>query len=297
MQRLIGPACGKRPMFTFDNTYSRLPERFYERIAPTEVKDPRVVKVNRPLAAVLGADADQLASRAGAQLLAGNVLPDGVRIRSHSRTRGTSSACSCRSSVTDARSCWVRSSAKTGSDATSSSKARFLDAIFHFSASAVESSYSSRAGNSSIDRDVTTKRGLALSPVCSALATTRRDRLQVLRVRYTNSLKRRAGRWLWADSQANPHRPRAQHASPHRLRGFLSVVGRAGVEPATNGLKVQRSIERNRFVFAHLIYASPVTKSRHLRGVNSLGRLDPTRSLVTAQRTSYLLARTDVIQR
>ena len=34
-----------------------------------------------------------------------------------------------------------------------------------------------------LDSEVTMKRGLALSPVCSALATTRRDRLQLLRVR------------------------------------------------------------------------------------------------------------------
>jgi uncharacterized protein YdiU (UPF0061 family) len=65
-------------MFTFDNTYARLPERFYERIAPTEAKDPCVVKINRPLATVLGVDPDQLASCGGAQLFAGNVLPDGA---------------------------------------------------------------------------------------------------------------------------------------------------------------------------------------------------------------------------
>src|SRR6516165_6378697 len=41
--------------------------------------------------------------------------------------------------------------------------------------------------------EVTTKRGLAWPPVHSALATTRRSRLQLRRVRQVNSLKRRAG--------------------------------------------------------------------------------------------------------
>jgi serine/tyrosine/threonine adenylyltransferase len=65
-------------MFTFDNTYARLPAQFYARVAPTTVKAPRIVKINRPLAALLGLDADALASAEGAQLLAGNVLPAGA---------------------------------------------------------------------------------------------------------------------------------------------------------------------------------------------------------------------------
>lgn len=64
--------------FAFDNTYVRLPERFYSRVAATRVRDPRVVKVNRPLAALLGLDADALASPEGAQILAGNVVPAGA---------------------------------------------------------------------------------------------------------------------------------------------------------------------------------------------------------------------------
>ena len=48
------------------------------RVAPTAVRDPRVVKVNRPLAALLGLDADFLASPEGAQILAGNVIPAGA---------------------------------------------------------------------------------------------------------------------------------------------------------------------------------------------------------------------------
>jgi uncharacterized protein YdiU (UPF0061 family) len=62
----------------FDNTYARRPSRFYARVEPTKVPEPRIVKVNRPLAELLGADADLLASPAGAEVLAGNVTPEGA---------------------------------------------------------------------------------------------------------------------------------------------------------------------------------------------------------------------------
>jgi len=64
--------------FPFDHSYARLPDRFYSRVTPTRVRDPRVVKVNRPLAALLGLDADFLGSPEGAQILAGNVVPAGA---------------------------------------------------------------------------------------------------------------------------------------------------------------------------------------------------------------------------
>ncbi len=62
--------------FAFDNTYARLPERFYARVAPTKVREPRLVKVNHPLAELLGLDPAQLDSGDGAQILAGNVVPE-----------------------------------------------------------------------------------------------------------------------------------------------------------------------------------------------------------------------------
>ncbi|XYH92855.1 protein adenylyltransferase SelO [Sorangium sp. So ce1128] len=64
--------------FAFDNTYARLPDRFHARVSPARVREPRVVKVNRALAELLGLDADQLASAEGAQVLAGNALPEGA---------------------------------------------------------------------------------------------------------------------------------------------------------------------------------------------------------------------------
>jgi uncharacterized protein YdiU (UPF0061 family) len=65
-------------LFPFDNTYARLPERFYARVRPTPVREPAIVKVNGALAAELGIDAAALASPEGAQVLAGNRLPEGA---------------------------------------------------------------------------------------------------------------------------------------------------------------------------------------------------------------------------
>ena len=65
-------------MLHFDNTYARLPERFYARVGATPVDAPRVVRLNRPLAELLGADVERLASPAGADVLGGNAVPEGA---------------------------------------------------------------------------------------------------------------------------------------------------------------------------------------------------------------------------
>lgn len=62
----------------FDNSYARLPERFYARVAPTRVREPRIIKVNHALATELGLVAAELDSPAGALLLSGNALADGA---------------------------------------------------------------------------------------------------------------------------------------------------------------------------------------------------------------------------
>ncbi len=62
----------------FENTYARLPERLYARVAATRVSRPRVVKLNRALSELLRADPDVLASPAGAEILSGNRVPDGA---------------------------------------------------------------------------------------------------------------------------------------------------------------------------------------------------------------------------
>jgi uncharacterized protein YdiU (UPF0061 family) len=63
--------------FGFDNTYARLPERFYARVNPTPVATPRLVKLNVELARSLGLDPDQLAGPHGVEILAGNRVAEG----------------------------------------------------------------------------------------------------------------------------------------------------------------------------------------------------------------------------
>ncbi len=60
----------------FDTTYARLPERFWERPPLQPVKAPRLLLLNRPLAAELGLDPDWLESDAGVAMLAGNEMPE-----------------------------------------------------------------------------------------------------------------------------------------------------------------------------------------------------------------------------
>ncbi len=63
--------------FAFDNTYARLPERFYARINPTPVAAPRLIKLNVALAQHLGLDPVALASDEGVEILAGNRIAAG----------------------------------------------------------------------------------------------------------------------------------------------------------------------------------------------------------------------------
>jgi uncharacterized protein YdiU (UPF0061 family) len=70
---------GDRPhiRFGFENSYARLPERFYSRIAPTAVAAPRLIQVNVELARALGLDPEALASAEGVEILAGNRVAEG----------------------------------------------------------------------------------------------------------------------------------------------------------------------------------------------------------------------------
>ena len=60
----------------FDTSYTRLPERFYQRLAPTPVAAPRLIALNEALADDLGLDPAQLASPEGLAMLAGNRVPE-----------------------------------------------------------------------------------------------------------------------------------------------------------------------------------------------------------------------------
>src|ERR1700733_7492440 len=61
----------------FDNTYARLPERFYARVSPTPVATPRLVKLNLEMARSLQLDPNALASEQGVKILAGNQVAEG----------------------------------------------------------------------------------------------------------------------------------------------------------------------------------------------------------------------------
>ncbi|PWK62823.1 protein adenylyltransferase SelO [Roseicyclus mahoneyensis] len=65
------------PSFPFDNSYARLPERFFTRQSPARVTAPRLVAVNRPLAARLGITLPEDAAEI-ARIFAGNALPEGA---------------------------------------------------------------------------------------------------------------------------------------------------------------------------------------------------------------------------
>jgi uncharacterized protein YdiU (UPF0061 family) len=63
---------------TFDNSYARLPERFYSRLEPEPVSAPGPIRINRELALFLGIDPDWLASAEGTAVIAGNQVPTGA---------------------------------------------------------------------------------------------------------------------------------------------------------------------------------------------------------------------------
>ena len=66
---------GHECLFAFDNSYARLPERFFARLPPTPVAAPALVKLNEALARELGLDPAKLSSPEGLGFLAGNSVP------------------------------------------------------------------------------------------------------------------------------------------------------------------------------------------------------------------------------
>ena len=62
----------------FDNSYARLPDRFYARLEPKPIAAPRLVRLNTALAGQLGIDPEELASPDGVAMLAGNAVPPGA---------------------------------------------------------------------------------------------------------------------------------------------------------------------------------------------------------------------------
>ena len=62
----------------FDNTYTQLPGRFFARQEPARVPEPKLIRLNRELAATLSINVDWLESADGVATLAGNAIPEGA---------------------------------------------------------------------------------------------------------------------------------------------------------------------------------------------------------------------------
>ena len=65
-------------LFPFDNSYARLPERFFSSLPPTPVSSPTLIKLNQPLALQLGLDPELLQAPQGVDVFAGNQVPGGA---------------------------------------------------------------------------------------------------------------------------------------------------------------------------------------------------------------------------
>ncbi len=65
-------------MIAFDNSFTRLPARMFTPQNPTPVRAPQMLAHNDALAKMLGIDPDWLSTAEAAQVLAGNVVPDGA---------------------------------------------------------------------------------------------------------------------------------------------------------------------------------------------------------------------------
>lgn len=65
-------------MFQFDNSYARLPDRFFASVYPEPVEGPKLLRFNQKLAAELGVEADLSDPDRLAAVLSGNVVPQGA---------------------------------------------------------------------------------------------------------------------------------------------------------------------------------------------------------------------------
>ena len=62
----------------FDNSYARLPERFFVRQNPKPVDRPRLIRLNEPLCETLGLNPTSLSSSIGENMFSGNLVPSGA---------------------------------------------------------------------------------------------------------------------------------------------------------------------------------------------------------------------------
>jgi len=68
----------KETGWNLENSYARLPNLFFTRQNPTTVSSPKLVVLNYPLATSLGLNVQELQSRDGVGVLAGNQIPKGA---------------------------------------------------------------------------------------------------------------------------------------------------------------------------------------------------------------------------
>ena len=66
------------PLFSFDNTYARLPQRFHRPAKPAAARAPQLIRFNQALAEELGLDVTDADSARLAQLFGGQVIPVGA---------------------------------------------------------------------------------------------------------------------------------------------------------------------------------------------------------------------------
>ena len=65
------------PQLPFDNSYARLPERFFRSVSPSAATTPEIISINPPLALELGLDPAWLATAEGVEMLSGKAVADG----------------------------------------------------------------------------------------------------------------------------------------------------------------------------------------------------------------------------
>lgn len=63
--------------WNLENSYMKLPSIYYTKTRPTPVQDPKLVIFNQVLASTLGLDKDLAKTEDVAQIVAGNILPEG----------------------------------------------------------------------------------------------------------------------------------------------------------------------------------------------------------------------------
>src|SRR5277367_5779022 len=64
--------------WAFSNSYAALPERFYARLDPEPVAEPRLIRFNAALATELGLEWSSLDDAALAAVFSGNAIPEGA---------------------------------------------------------------------------------------------------------------------------------------------------------------------------------------------------------------------------